>query len=262
MKSIIGLSVVGDYTIPLVVTTKDSPVQKMASEWNIAVITPERLAKKVSGKFELSNKEAFEQIRKAKPDVLVLSSYGKILPKEILEIPKIAPVNIHPSLLPKYRGPAPIQAPILNGDKATGVTIMKMNEKMDEGDIYLKGRYVLKGDETAESLSKVLTEIAKDLLHHVIHYLAVKKIKTKPQEPSKATYTKMIAKEDGRIDLTKPPKNLERMIRAYYPWPTVWTEYNGKVLKLLPNKQVQLEGKNPVNLKDFKAGHKDFNLDW
>ncbi len=262
MKSIIGLSVVGDYTIPLVVTSKGSPVSALAKEWNIPVVAPEKLAKKVGNKFELTNNEVYEQIKKVNPDVLVLSSYGKILPKEILEIPKIAPVNVHPSLLPKYRGPAPIQSPILNGDKTTGVTIMKMNEKMDEGDIYLKGRYVLKGDETAESLSKVLAEIAKDLLHHTIHYLAVKKLKTKPQEPSKATYTKMISKEDGKIDWQNPPKNLERMIRAYYPWPTVWTAYNGKILKLLPNKMVQLEGKNPVKLKDFKAGHKDFLLDW
>jgi methionyl-tRNA formyltransferase len=273
LKSIIGLSVVGDYTVPLVVTSPDqkvgrgqkivaSPVKAMAQEWNIPVITPERLAKKVGDKFELTNHEVYEKIKKTNPDILVLASYGKILPVEILELPKIAPVNIHPSLLPKYRGPAPIQAPILKGDKVTGVTIMKMNEKMDEGDIYLKARLTLKGDETAESLSKTLANMGKELVHHVIHYLALKKIKSRPQDHSKATYTKFINKEDGKIDLNKPPKKLERLIRAYYPWPGVWGDYNGKILKLLPNQMVQLEGKNPVTLKDFKAGHKDFKLDW
>lgn len=273
LKSIIGLSVVGDYKVPLVITSPDqkvgrgqkvlpSTVKTLAQEWNITVITPEKLAKRNGDVFELTNKEAYEQIKKANPDILVLASYGKILPKEILDLPKIAPVNIHPSLLPKYRGPAPIQAPILNGDKATGVTIMKMNSKMDEGDIYLKGRLPLKGDETAESLSLALANMGKELVHHVIHYLVLKKIKTRTQDHTKATYTKFINKEDGKIDLNKPPKNLERMIRAYYPWPGVWTDYNGKTLKLLPNHIIQLEGKNPIKLKDFQSGHKDFKLEW
>lgn len=273
LKSIIGLSVVGDYSVPLVVTSPDqktgrgqrvqpSPVKVLANEWSVPVITPEKLAKREGDVFKLTNTEAYERIKKAHPDVLVLASYGKILPKEILDTPKIAPVNIHPSLLPKYRGPAPIQAPILNGDKSTGVTIMKMNEKMDEGDIYLKGRLPLKGDETAESLAIALADMSKDLVHHVIHYLALKKIKTRPQDHAKATYTKMIQKEDGKIDLNKPPKNLQRLIRAYHPWPGVWTQYNDKTLKLLPSHLVQLEGKNPVSLKDFESGHKDFKLDW
>ncbi len=273
LKSIIGLSVVGDYSIPLVVTLPDqlagrgqkvqtSPVKALAQEWNIPIITPEKLAKRNGDIFELTNKEAYELIKKAQPDILVLAFYGKILPKEILDLPRIAPINVHPSLLPKYRGPSPVQNAILNDDKTTGVTIMKMNEKMDEGDIYLKSRLPLKGDETAEKLSGELANMGKDLVHHVIHYLAVKKIKTRPQDQTKATYTKMIHKEDGKIDLNKPPTNLERMIRAYHPWPGVWTEYNGKILKLLPGQMVQLEGKNPVTLKNFKSGHKDFTLIW
>ncbi|HSX58152.1 MAG TPA: methionyl-tRNA formyltransferase [Candidatus Saccharimonadales bacterium] len=271
LKSIIGLSMVGDYTIPLVVTSPDgqtrkgpkpSPVKSLAKEWGIPVLTPERLAKKVGDTFTLTNNEVYAQIKKAKPDLLVLASYGKILPKEILDLPKFAPINIHPSLLPKYRGTSPIQTAILKGDKATGVTIMKMNEKMDEGDIYIKGRYEMRGSETAETLSETLSKLGKDLLHHTIHYLVLKKIKTRPQDHSKATYTKIIKKEDGKVDFAKPPKNLERMIRAYHPWPGVWGDYNGKMLKLLPGKMVQLEGKNPVSLKNFKSGHKDFTLDW
>lgn len=273
LYSLIGQTLVGDYEIPLVVTSPDkpvgrgqnnqpSPVKVMANQFKIPIATPEKLAKKVGNKYLLNNKEIFQQIKQLKPDLLVLAAYGKILPKEILEIPKIAPINIHPSLLPKYRGPAPIQAPILNGDKYSGVTIMKMNEKMDEGEIYLKVRYLLKPKETAESLGLELERISKDLLHHVIHHLAVKKMKARPQDNLKASYTKIIHKEDGKIDLAKPPKNLERMIRAFYPWPGVWCNYNGKILKLLPDHKVQLESKNPVTLKDFKSGHKDFKLDW
>lgn len=273
LKSLIGQIGIGDYEIPLVITSPDqpsgrgqklqsSPVKTLAQEFNIPVLTPERLAKKEGDAFKLTNFEIYEKIKSLNPDLLVLEAYGKILPKEILEIPKFAPINIHPSLLPKYRGPSPIIAPILNGDKYTGVTIMKMNEKMDEGDIYLKARYKIAENETAESLSVNLAELAKELLHHVIHYIALKKIKSKPQDQLRATYTKFIKKEDGKIDLNKPPKNLSRMIRAYYPWPGVWGEYNGKILKLLPNQKVQLEGKNPISLKDFKSGHKDFTLTW
>lgn len=262
LKSIIGLSVVGDYTVPLVVTTKGSPVEKLATEWNIPVIAPEKIAKKVGERFELTNSEVYRQIKKANPDIIVVASYGKILPKEILELPKLAPINIHPSLLPKYRGPAPIQAPILNGDKTTGVCIMRMNEKMDEGDIYLRAKYQLAGNETSESLSIALANLSKELLHSVIHYLVNKKLKAKPQDPTKATYTKLITKEDGKIDFAKPLKGLDRLVRAYYPWPTVWGEYNGKILKLLPGKMVQLEGKNPIPLKSFQSGHKDFKIDW
>jgi methionyl-tRNA formyltransferase len=273
LLSLIGQTFVGDYTIPLVITSPDKPtgrgqkvqpstVKRLTQQFNIETIEPEKLARRNGDIFELTNKDVYDKIKKLKPDVLVLASYGKILPKEILDLPKYAPVNVHPSLLPKYRGPSPIQSPLLNGDKVTGVTIMKMNEKMDEGDIYVKSRYEIKEGETAESLSKALADISKDLLHHTIHYLAIKKIKTRPQDHSKATYTKIIHREDGKIDWQKPPKNLERLIRAYYSWPGVWTQYDGKILKLLPEHKVQLEGKNPVSLKDFKSGHKDFNLIW
>jgi len=273
LLSLIGQTFIGDYIILLVVTSPDKPsgrgkrvnknqIKEITQKFGIETITPEKISRKNNDKFELINQDLYQKIKKANPDVLVLASYGKIIPKEILDLPKLAPINVHPSLLPKYRGPSPIQTAILNGDKFTGITIMRMNEKMDEGDIFIKGRYNIKPNETTESLTKALSELAKDLLHHTIYYLALKKIKPKPQDHSKATYTKIIRKEDGKIDWKNPPKNLERMIRAYYPWPGVWTEYNGKILKILPEKTVQLEGKNPVSLKVFKQGHKDFTLEW
>lgn len=273
LKSLIGQTTIGDYEIPLVITTPDqpsgrgqklqsSPVKVRAQEFAIPTITPERLAKKEGDIFKLTNSEVYEKIKATKPDMLVLAAYGKILPQEILDLPKYAPLNVHPSLLPKYRGPAPIQAPILNGDKYSGVTIMKMNSKMDEGDIYLKARYKLADKETAESLTANLAILSKELLHHVIHYIILGKIKSRPQDHTKASYTKIITRANGKIDWQNPPKHLDRFVRAYYPWPGVWTAYNGKLLKLLPGKNVQLEGKTPIKLNDFKAGHKDFDLDW
>ncbi len=283
LKSLIGQSFVGDYSVPLVITSPDKPsgrgnkiqsssVKQLAQEFGIEVLTPEKLAKKEGDVFKLTNTEIYEKIKATKPDLLVLASYGKILPKEILDIPVYYPLNIHPSLLPKYRGSSPIQSALLAGDKYTGVTIMAMNEKMDEGDIFLKQRYLVKPTDTYESLSNTLAKTGAELLHYVIHgvvldYKVIKGkkvagLKPKPQKHEKATYTKQIKKSDGKIDWKKPPKNLDKMIRAYHPWPGVWTDYNGQILKLLPGHKVQLEGRNPTNLKDFVAGHKDFTLTW
>lgn len=273
LKSLIGQIVVGEYDVQLVITSPEkrsgrgqkiqiSPVAILAEEFNIDNTDPERIAKKEKGQFKLVNKPLLAKLKSLKPDLIVLASYGKILPKEFLAVTKNPPINVHPSLLPKHRGPAPIQTAILKGDKNTGVTIMAMNEKMDEGDIFLKARTEIKPNDTSESLSNRLADLATLLLHQVIHYVITGKIKTKPQDHTKATYTKFIDKKDGQINWQKPPKNLERMVRAYFPWPGVWTDYKGKNLKLLPNKKVQLEGKNPISLKDFQAGHKDFDLEW
>ncbi|HEY4694972.1 MAG TPA: methionyl-tRNA formyltransferase [Candidatus Nanoarchaeia archaeon] len=271
LKSLIGQSVIGEYQVPLVITKGDkpsgrgdsvlsNPVKSLAQQFNIETLTPEKIT------------DSYEKIASSKPDLLVLASYGKIIPKEILEIPKYYSLNVHPSLLPKHRGASPLQTVLLKGDKTTGVSIMAMNEKVDQGDVFVRGRYSLKPNETYESLSRQLSKIGAELLHYVIHGVVMgqsiikgKKLgglKPKPQKHEKATYTKLIKKEDGKIAWKKPPVNLERMIRAYYPWPGVWCEYNGKILKLLPNHMVQLEGKNPVSLSSFKAGHKDFTLTW
>lgn len=271
LKSLIGQQIVGEYTIPLVVTAPDkpagrgqelaaSPVCKLANEFNIPVITPEIL----------KDIKLIKRLGYLKPDFLVLAAYGKILPKEILAIPKKYPLNVHPSLLPKYRGPSPVSAAILNGDKYTGVTIMVMNEKMDSGDILAAARQKISLRDTTATLETKLANLGTNLIHYVLHLATTNKIKPYPQDSTKATYTKILKKEDGYIDWKKPPENLERMIRAYHPWPGVWTRYpnskvksqKSKILKLLPKKMVQLEGKNPVTLEEFKSGHQDFTLDW
>ena len=190
----------------------------------------------------------------------MVASYGQILPKSILDLPKYGSLNIHASLLPKYRGASPIQSALLNNDSQTGVTIMLMNEKMDEGDVLGKVKVNIGKNETADELSVKLAKIGAELLHQVLHLWVNKRIKPHKQLKSKATYTQRLTRDSGYIDWKKPPKNLENMIRAFHPWPGVWTNYNGKILKFLPENKVQLEGKQPVKISDFKQGHKDLKI--
>ncbi|MEK7197965.1 MAG: methionyl-tRNA formyltransferase [Patescibacteria group bacterium] len=173
------------------------------------------------------------RLKNLKPDLAIIAAYGKILPKEVLEIPKHGFINIHGSILPKYRGPSPIQYAILNGDKETGVTIMKIDEKMDHGPILGKSKIRISKSETYESLSKKLAELGAELLIKILPNYISGKIKLVPQNHSKATYTKIIKKEDGKIDWKKSADEIERMTRGYYPWPSAWTTWNSKFLKIL-----------------------------
>jgi len=264
LKSLIGQKIVGEYEISLVVTPPDKPagrgkelkpsaVKNLANQFNLAVDTPNSLK---------NNPGFVSKLKKMKPDFLVLASYGKIIPKVILEIPTKYPLNIHPSLLPKYRGASPISAAIQNGDTYTGGTVMVMNEKMDEGDLLAISRLKIGSKDTREALEGKLARLGANMINQVLHLTTINQLKPRSQNHNAATYTKPLEKEDGLINWEKPPENIERMIRAYYPWPGVWTRYNGKILKLLPNKMVQVEGKEPVKLEEFKQGHKDFTLNW
>lgn len=174
-----------------------------------------------------------KRLKNLKSDLAIIAAYGKILPKEILEIPKHGFINIHGSILPKYRGPSPIQAAILGGDEKTGITIMKLDEKMDHGPILGKSDIRISESETYESLSKKLAELGAELLIKIIPDYISGKIKPSEQDHIKATYTKIIKKEDGKIDWKKSAESIERMVRAYYPWPGAWTIWNGKILKIL-----------------------------
>ena len=167
------------------------------------------------------------------PDLAVVAAYGKILPKDILDIPARGFLNIHGSLLPSYRGASPIHAAILNGDKETGVTIMEVDEEMDHGSIISNIKYQISKNDTYESLSRKLAEIGADLLIKTIPDYISGKITSVPQEHDKATYTKIIKKEDGKIDWQKPAEEIERMVRAYHLWPNAWTTWNEKILKIL-----------------------------
>ncbi|MEA3272416.1 MAG: methionyl-tRNA formyltransferase [Patescibacteria group bacterium] len=190
----------------------------------------------------------------ANTDIAVVAAYGHIIPKKILEIPKFGFLNIHPSLLPKYRGPSPIQNAILNGDKETGVSIMLLDKKMDSGPILAQKKVKINENETYETLRNRLAEIgAKLLIKTLLDYVSGK-IKPKPQNHKKATYTKLLKREDGKIDWSKPAEEIERMVRAYHPWPGTWTELNGKRLKIILNR-VQLEGKKEMSLDEFLRGY-------
>lgn len=223
-----------------------SPVKQVAEKFSIPALTPAKLK---------GNQHLIDKLNDLKPDLVVLAAYGKIVPREILEIPSKGSLNVHPSLLPKYRGPSPIQSVLLNGEKETGVTIIKMNEKVDAGEILAQVKFPIKPEDTYESLGLKLFNQGGNILRQLISLWAEGEIKPQAQDETKATYTKIIKKENGYFDLKQPPKNLKDMIRAYYPWPGVWTKFEGKIIKFLPEGFVQLEGKNPVKIEDFRRGH-------
>lgn len=232
-------------------TITPNPVKTFAEKNNIPFITANKL-----------DKETIEKIAGFKPDFLAIADYGKILPKDLLALPKYAPLNVHHSLLPKYRGPSPAASVILAGETTSGVTIIKMGEKLDEGDILAQKEYTLAKNDTSESLLNALNKIGGELILHVLNNYARGKIKKIPQDHSKATYTRKIEKTDGFIDSNNPPsrEQIDRMIRAYYPWPTVWTrlEINPgvwKIIKLLPENKIQAEGGKPMPIKDFLNGY-------
>ena len=221
------------------------------------------------------------------PDLIIVAAYGKILPKEILEIPKYGCLNIHPSLLPKYRGPSPIQSAILNGEKETGTTIILMDEKIDHGKIIASEKLTNSVKKTPyKELSKKLAKMSAELLIKTIPNWINGKIKPKPQDETKATYTKSIKREDGKINWSDSAERIERKFYAFYPWPGIFTffEKNGKILrvkildleisnkedknnffiklkkKYLIIKKIQPEGKKPMLAEDFKRGYGNITL--
>lgn len=200
-------------------------------------------------------------------DMGILAAYGKIIPKKVIESFKCGILNIHPSLLPKYRGASPIQSAIAAGDTQTGATIIKLDEKMDHGPIITQFKEEITPNDTNESLCRRLFERSAEVLTQLIPAYVAKKITPKLQDETKATFTKILHKEDGFIDLKKKsPAEAERFVRAMYPWPGVWTyiEPEHKRLKILKVHleegklildEVQLEGKDPVTWKQFKEGY-------
>lgn len=227
-------------------TLAASPVKELAEKFSIPVLTPEKLR---------GNSEIVSSIKKLNPNLLVLAAYGQIVPKELLDIPSQGSLNVHPSLLPKYRGASPIQTAFLNQEKETGVTIIKMSEKVDSGEILAQIKVPIHSLDNYQTLSIKLANLGGNLIRQLLSMWMEGEIKAHPQDETLASITPMIKKEDGFIDWKKPPKNLEAMIRAYYPWPGVWTEFKGKILKFLPGGLVQLEGKSPVKLEVFRQGH-------
>ncbi len=206
-----------------------------------------------------------------KAELGILAAYGKIIPQEIISHFKLGILNIHPSLLPLYRGPSPVQAAIAKGETTTGVSVIKMDEKIDHGPIVSQFKETIQTQDTTTSLRARLFERAAKFLIDLIPAYLERKITPKKQNETQATYTKIYTKQDGFLDLTKTkPQEAERFIRAMDPWPGAWTliylpsSKQAKRLKILKAHldkkklildKVQLEGKNPVSWEQFEAGY-------
>ena len=198
------------------------PVKEVAIEAGIPVLQPQR-----------ARDEAFiEELKTYNPDIILVVAYGKILPKAILDMPKFGCINVHASLLPKYRGASPIQWAVLNGDEKSGVTIMHMAEGVDTGDIIMTDEVVLEADETAGSLHDKLAEMGGPLLLAAMDALETGRAPRIRQNEEEATHVSMLDKTMGNLDFSKDAVQLERFIRGLNPWPTAYTKLDGKMLKL------------------------------
>ncbi len=200
------------------------PVKQQAIEHGISVVQFERV----------KSEEAYEALRAIPADLAVVASFGQLIPQRVLDLYPCGVLNIHPSLLPLYRGAAPMTAAIRDGLTETGVSIMKMDAQMDHGPVYLQVTHPIEPTDTTPRLSERLAQIGAELLTQVIHKAILEEtLKAIPQDDSKATVVSLLRKEDGLIDWQKPADTIEQLIRAYTPWPGTYTLFEGKRLKIL-----------------------------
>lgn len=217
----------GDLSIVEVVTQPDKPAGRKRTLTAPPVKrAAEALGLKVWQPEKIKDDEAFDHLSGLGAEAFVVVAYGKILPKRVLEIPPYGGVNVHGSVLPFYRGASPIGAAIAAGEKETGVTIMVMDEKMDEGPTLAVEKMPIGDDDTTETLSRKLSDLAAGMIAPTLKLYLEGHLKPVPQDHAKATYTKILAREDGRIDWSKSAVEIERFIRAMRPWPeahALWT---------------------------------------
>lgn len=200
-----------------------TPVKEKALEYNIPVYQP----------VKVRDPQVIDQIRALAPEVIVVVAFGQILPKALLDIPPLGCINVHASLLPKYRGAAPIQWAVINGEKVSGVTTMYMGEGLDTGDMILKSTVVLEEKETGGSLHDKLAPLGADLLVKTLDMLKAGTAVREVQDDDQAgEYAKMLDKRMGAIDFSKPAVEIERLIRGLNPWPSAYTKFHGKTCKL------------------------------
>ena len=285
-------ALIGQYEIVGVVTQPDrrakrgrkveaSPVKVVALAHDLPVLQPP----------SLRQPDAVAELRALAPDVIVVAAYGQILPAEVLAIPPRGCLNVHASLLPRYRGAAPVSAAILAGDEETGVTIMLMDEGMDTGPILSQAACAISPQDTRESLIARLAQLGADLMMDTLPRWLAGAIEPQPQHRSQATYCRIIAKRDGLIDWSQSAIEIWRRSRAYCPWPGTYTYWRGKLLKVLKAEalpqwpgegepgqvmaldeglavatgegalllgEVQLAGKRALSAQDFARGQRDF----
>jgi methionyl-tRNA formyltransferase len=199
------------------------PVKQAALRLGLPVLQPETLR----------DETAIAQLAALRPDVGVVAAYGEILRKAVLALPPLGYVNIHPSLLPRHRGPTPVPGAILAGDVETGVTVMKLDAKMDAGPILAQRRVPLPADARAKEFTEKLFELGARLLLETLAPYAAGQLEPRVQDDSQATYTALLKKSDGAIDWGTPAQQIERMTRAYDPWPGAWTSLRGQPLKII-----------------------------
>ncbi len=215
-----------------------SPVKECALSYGIPVLQP----------LKIKEKDAVEELRKYPADIFVVAAFGQLLSEEILNMPRFGCINIHASLLPAYRGAAPIQWCVINGEEKTGVTIMQMAKGMDTGDILLQKEVVLDEKETGGSLFDRLMETGAELIVEALPKIEAGELIPVVQKEELATYAGKITKDMGNIDFTKAAVTIERLIRGLNPWPSAFTHYKGKILKIWEADVVSecVNAENPV----------------
>ena len=236
-----------DYKILGVVTQPDrkkgrhlllnkTPVKRLAMKHNLFLLQPEKL----------NDPEFINSLKDLNADIFVVVAYGKILTKEILALPKVFSINIHGSILPKYRGAAPINWAIINGDKTTGVSIIKMNEYMDKGDIILQKTSGIDKNDTAITLSEKLAAIGAEALIEALKLIEDKNFVFTAQNEEKVTYAPKLKKEDGVIDWKKDTRDISNQIKGLVPWPGSFTHYKGKIVKIFEAEALKTEIKGVI----------------
>lgn len=222
-----------------------SPVKKVALENEIQVLQPDKIK---------DNAEFIQKVKDLAPDLIVVVAYGFILPQEILDIPKFGVINIHASLLPKYRGASPIQAAILNGEKETGVTIMLIDDKMDHGPMLAEKTITINNNDNFESLHDKLAQLGSELLMEILPEYIDGEIEPQVQDEAEASYCQLIKKEDGKIDWNNSAQEIERQVRAFNPWPGSFTGWDNKVLKIYSARLNHYNDNNNYNIGEvFKV---------
>lgn len=212
-----------------------TPVKEKALEYDIPVFQP----------VKVREKSCVEKLDSYKADVIVVVAFGQILPREILELTPYGCINVHASLLPKYRGAAPIQWSIIDGETVTGVTTMQMDEGLDTGDMLLKTEVPLEPDETGGSLHDKLSAAGAKLCVETLKALEEKTVTPEKQGETPTKYARMLDKELGKIDWTKDAASIERLVRGLNPWPSAYTSWEGKTMKIWSAEVVDRECKAP-----------------
>jgi methionyl-tRNA formyltransferase len=255
-----------------------SPVKQSALTLNLPITQPEKIK---------TNEEFRAQLSEIKPDAIIVVGYGRIIPQWMLDLPPLGNINLHASLLPKYRGAAPIQWAIANGDSVTGNTTMRIDAGLDTGDILLQQELPIAPDDTSETLAPRLAAAGADLMIETLRGLQAGTIHPRPQDSAQASLAPILKKEDGQLDFARTATEIYNRLRAFQPWPGAYTKFRGKNLQILKAKpttdpvppseirvvserlllgcaqntslellELQLEGKKRTNAKDFIHGYR------